>query len=84
MASAAARLLPGAAWVYRSAVVLIEAWPSWRLTVRGGAVRNASGNLAGSVCLIDEAISRLASIGLASEELRLAAEEVPRRILGLA
>ncbi len=55
-----------------------------RLTVRGGAVRNPAGKLAGSVCLIDEARSRLAAIGFSPEELRLVAEEVPRRILGLA
>ena len=52
------------------------------LSVSAGAVRNASGGLAGSVALLDECASRMASCGAATaEEARRAASETPRRLL---
>jgi len=52
------------------------------LTVSRGAVRNASGGLAGSVALLDECLARMASSGAASaDEARRAASETPRRLL---
>lgn len=52
------------------------------LTVSAGAVRNASGGLAGSVALLDECIARLVASGVATEEeARAAASRTPRRIL---
>ncbi len=52
------------------------------LTVSEGAVRNASGGLAGSVALLPDCVDRMASCGAATEEeARHAASETPRRIL---
>ncbi|MBK9087631.1 MAG: N-acetylglucosamine 6-phosphate deacetylase [Holophagales bacterium] len=52
------------------------------LTVTGGAVRNASGNLAGSAALLPDCVDRLASCGVATvEEARHAASVTPRRLL---
>jgi len=51
------------------------------LTVSRGTVRNARGNLAGSVCLLDEALRRAESAGVAREEAFQAARDVPARIL---
>jgi N-acetylglucosamine-6-phosphate deacetylase len=52
------------------------------LTLRDGAVRNASGNLAGSAALLDESVSRLASCGMSREVAVRSASVLPRRILG--
>ena len=60
------------------------AWPVWgeTLTVSGGAVRNASGGLAGSAALLDECVERMASSGAATaDEARHAATVTPRRLL---
>jgi N-acetylglucosamine-6-phosphate deacetylase len=51
------------------------------LTVKEGAARNASGALAGSTCLLDECVARLASIGVPEEEARRMATDVPARLL---
>ena len=52
------------------------------LSVSKGAVRNASGNLAGSVALLPDCVERLVTSGVATEEeARHAASETPRRIL---
>ncbi len=51
------------------------------LTVKGGAARNASGALAGSTALLDDCVSRAASLGLPPESARRMASNVPRRIL---
>lgn len=59
-------------------------YPVWgeTLTVSAGAVRNASGGLAGSVALLDDCASRMAACGAATaEEARRAASETPRRLL---
>ena len=54
------------------------------LMLEGGVVRNASGALAGSACLLDECVRRLESIGIPEEDARRSASDVPRRILGLS
>ncbi|HEV8267075.1 MAG TPA: hypothetical protein VGR00_02530 [Thermoanaerobaculia bacterium] len=59
-----------------------EAWGEI-LTVSRGTVRNAAGGLAGSACLLDDAVLRLASIGVPAADARASAVEVPRRILGI-
>jgi N-acetylglucosamine-6-phosphate deacetylase len=52
------------------------------LVVSAGAVRNASGGLAGSAALLDACVERMASSGAASAgEARRAASETPRRLL---
>lgn len=52
------------------------------LTLSGGAVRNASGGLAGSAALLPECVARLAACGAATQEEALrAASETPRRLL---
>lgn len=52
------------------------------LTVSAGAVRNASGGLAGSVALLDECVARIAACGAATpDEARHAASQTPRRLL---
>lgn len=52
------------------------------LTVSAGAVRNASGGLAGSVALLDECLARLVASGVATEEeARVAASRTPLRLL---
>jgi len=59
-------------------------YPVWgeMLTVSEGAVRNASGGLAGSGALLPECVERIAACGAASaEEARRAASETPRRLL---
>jgi len=60
-------------------------YPVWgeTLTLREGAVRNATGNLAGSAAMLDECAARLASCGIPSEAAFRSASAVPRRILGL-
>lgn len=52
------------------------------LTVTKGAVRNASGNLAGSAALLPDCVERLAGSGVATAgEARHAASDAPRRLL---
>ncbi len=51
------------------------------LTVRGGTARNAAGNLAGSVQLLDDATRNLMSLGFSEEAVHEAASRVPRRVL---
>lgn len=52
------------------------------LTVAAGAVRNASGGLAGSAALLDECAARLVASGVATEEEAwIAASRTPRRLL---
>ena len=52
------------------------------LTVSDGAVRNASGGLAGSAALLDECVARLVASGVATEEEAwVAASKTPRRLL---
>ena len=60
-------------------------YPVWgeMLTLAAGAVRNASGNLAGSAVFLDECVDRLSSCGIPREEALRAAREAPRRLLGL-
>jgi N-acetylglucosamine-6-phosphate deacetylase len=60
-------------------------YPVWgeTLTLRDGAVRNATGNLAGSAVMLDECVARLASCGIPPEAAFRSASAVPRRILGL-
>jgi N-acetylglucosamine-6-phosphate deacetylase len=55
------------------------------LTVSGGAVRNAAGNLAGSAALLPDCVERLAGSGVATEaEAQTAASRTPRRLLASA
>ena len=52
------------------------------LTVSEGAVRNASGGLAGSAALLDECVARFVACGVAAEEEAwIAASRTPRRLL---
>jgi len=51
------------------------------LTVKDGSARNASGALAGSTALLDECVTRLASIGVPADSARRMAADVPLRIL---
>src|SRR5664279_2726152 len=51
------------------------------LTVKDGAARNAAGALAGSTALLDDCVTRLASIGVPADSARSMAADVPRRIL---
>lgn len=51
------------------------------LTLQGGAIRNASGALAGSASLLDRCVANLVSIGIDQELAEASASEVPRRIL---
>ena len=51
------------------------------LTVKDGAARNAAGALAGSTALLDDCVTRLASIGIPADSARRMAADVPRRIL---
>lgn len=51
------------------------------LTLQGGAIRNASGALAGSASLLDACVANLVSIGIGRELAEASASEVPRRIL---
>jgi N-acetylglucosamine-6-phosphate deacetylase len=57
-------------------------YPVWgeTLTVKDGAARNASGALAGSTCLVDECVARLASVGVPEEAARRMASDVPRAV----
>lgn len=58
-----------------------EVWGE-TLTLSGGAVRNASGGLAGSAALLPDCVDRLVSLGVATaEEARRAASETPLRLL---
>ena len=50
------------------------------LTVKDGAAHNAAGALAGSTCLLDEAVTRLASIGVPKDAAHRMASDVPRAI----
>jgi N-acetylglucosamine-6-phosphate deacetylase len=61
------------------------AYPVWgeTLTLREGAVRNASGNLAGSAVLLDQCVERLALAGFSASEALRSAGDLPRRLLGL-
>lgn len=54
------------------------------LTVKDGAARNAAGALAGSTALLDDCVTRLASIGVPADSARRMAADVPRRILDAA
>ncbi|MFI5181555.1 MAG: N-acetylglucosamine-6-phosphate deacetylase [Thermoanaerobaculia bacterium] len=60
------------------------AYPVWgeTLTLRNGAVRNASGNLAGSAALLDQCVDRLVSLGVPREAALRSAGDLPRRLLG--
>lgn len=52
------------------------------LTVSGGAVRNATGGLAGSAALLPDCLERLVGSGVVTEEVAVrAATDTPRRIL---
>jgi N-acetylglucosamine-6-phosphate deacetylase len=51
------------------------------LTVRSGVARNAAGALAGSTCLLDECVTRLASVGVPVDAARRMAADVPARLL---
>jgi N-acetylglucosamine-6-phosphate deacetylase len=52
------------------------------LTLAGGAVRNASGGLAGSAALLPDCVERLVACGVATEDEAYAAgSETPRRLL---
>jgi N-acetylglucosamine-6-phosphate deacetylase len=51
------------------------------LTLKDGVVRNASGALAGSACLLDECVRRLVSVGIPEEDARRSASDVPRMVL---
>ena len=52
------------------------------LTLSNGAVRNASGGLAGSAALLPDCVERLVASGVATaEEARRAASATPRRLL---
>ncbi len=51
------------------------------LTLHGGAIRNASGALAGSASLLDRCVANLVSIGIERELAEASASEVPRWIL---
>ena len=55
-----------------------------RLRKEAGMVRNLHGSLAGSACLLPEAVKNLVSIGIPEPEARRSAAEVPRRVLGIA
>lgn len=57
-----------------------EVWGE-TLTLADGTVRNGAGALAGSACLLPEAIRRLEGAGFPPGMLRRAASTVPRRIL---
>lgn len=61
------------------------AYPVWgeTLTLRDGAVRNASGNLAGSAATLDQCVDRLASSGISRETALRCAGGVPHRLLAL-
>ena len=52
------------------------------LTLKEGVSRNASGALAGSACLLDDCVRRLASIGIPEDDARRSASDVPWRVLG--
>ncbi len=52
------------------------------LTVRDGEARNAAGDLAGAVALLDEAVGNLVALGVDRERATAAASSVPRAILG--
>jgi len=54
-----------------------------RLRLERGVVRNEAGALAGSGCLLDDAVQRLLTLDLGEQTVRRSANEVPRRILGL-
>jgi N-acetylglucosamine-6-phosphate deacetylase len=53
-----------------------------RLRKESGMVKNPGGSLAGSACLLDDAVKNLVSIGIPEDEARGSASDVPRRILG--
>lgn len=55
----------------------------WGETLRlsNGAIRNASGALAGSASLLDACVANLISIGVAPDVAAACASEVPRRVL---
>jgi N-acetylglucosamine-6-phosphate deacetylase len=59
------------------------AYPVWgeTLVLKESAVRNAAGALAGSGCLLPEALRRLERAGFPFDEVTRMASEVPRRIL---
>jgi N-acetylglucosamine-6-phosphate deacetylase len=52
-----------------------------RLRLERGVIRNEAGALAGSACLLDEAVQRLMTIGLDEQAVKRATTEVPRRVL---
>ncbi len=59
---------------------------SWgeTLTVKDGAARNAAGNLAGSVALLDRCVANVGTLGIAPDRAAAAASDVPRRVLGIS
>lgn len=61
------------------------AYPVWSetLTLREGAVRNASGNLAGSAVTLDQCVDRLVSSGIPREAALRSARDLPGRLLDL-
>ncbi len=52
------------------------------LRVRGGAVRNPAGDLAGSALTLDRAVANACGLGLDLAEVLTAATETPARLLG--
>ena len=54
------------------------------LRVRGGAVRNPAGDLAGSALTLDRAVANACTLGLDLAEVLTAATETPARLLGRA
>ncbi len=58
---------------------------AWGQTLRleHGVLRNAEGALAGSACLLDDAVQRLLTLGLGDQAVKRATTEVPRRVLGI-
>ncbi len=53
-----------------------------RVEVRGGAVRNAAGDLAGSALTLDAAVRGAVAVGVPLAEALAAASEVPARLIG--
>lgn len=51
------------------------------ITVRNGEARNLQGNLAGSVCLLDQGVTRAVTAGIPMDVAKAAATDVPKRVL---
>lgn len=54
-----------------------------KLRLERGVIRNDAGALAGSGCLLDDAVQHLLDVGLSEGDAKRSASEVPRRILGI-